>query len=320
MKKKESLRSISEQLGLSPATVYRALNSCGNVSSETSARIRCLARGGESLISGRRSPSDCAVILPAKPKWFWGQCHTRFLNRLEGLAFRVFLYSGMDDEEGFRSAFTAATSLNPGIALVAAPDRSFVRDIVEKAPFPIFFFCESISSVNSFVFGADPFADGYSLGQTFSARFPHCRSLLRIRSGTVSSLSAGRTEGFRKGASGIERVRDLSFDGYSKPYAAALLARCLAEAPDFDCVYCDNGFLPEICLALQKCHVPLSVPCVGFEDSPALEQYRKNGRILLISSQDLERQVDLCVEAARTFLETSMFPDRKISVVPSVIK
>lgn len=318
MEKKESLRSMSRQLGLSHTTVFRALNSCGNVDPATADLVRRFALEEEYRVPERNKPK-CVLVLPAKPECFWGKYRTRLWEMLKDLPIRFFLYSSLTDGNGFRSAFSHACSLNPALAVVAATDRPAIREVLKEASFPIFFASESIPMINSFYFGSDPFADGYALGQAFSSRFPHCRSILCFHSEGSSSLAKQRTEGFRRGAPQLRLIRTHTVECTSKPYAASLLARSLAEAPSFDCVFCDTGILSELCLALNKCRIPPSIPCVGFEDSPALESYRKNGRNLLTSSQNLEGQVELCAKAVRNFLSTSNFPTQKNSVVSSLI-
>lgn len=318
MAKKESLRSISKRLGLSPSTVYRSLNSCGDVSSETSACVRQLVSDGENRVS-KWSSLDCAIILPSKPNHFWRTGRVLFDNALKGLSHRFFLYADPTDEKGFCSAFFAASSLHPKLAIAVAPDLSTAREALTKSSFPIFFFNETFSLVNSFFFGSDPYADGYALGQAFVKQYPQCRALLCLRSEGVSSLSDARTEGFQTGAVGLNIAQTVSFDGFYKPYAASLLARNLAELPPFDSVFCDTGNLPDLCLALQKCRIPVSVPCVGFENSPLLDSYRNNGRPLLVSTQDMDRQVECCTSAVRKYLTARVFPDQKYNTIPSLI-
>lgn len=318
MEKKESLRSMSKQLGLSHSTVFRALNSCGNVDPETADLVRRFALEEEYRVPERNKPK-CVLVLPAKPECFWGKYRTRLWEMLKDLPIRFCLYSNLNDENDFLSAFSHACSLNPTLAVVAVPNRPAVREVLERASFPVFFASEAIPLINSFYFGSDPFADGYALGQAFSFQFPRCKSILCFHSEGGSSLANQRTEGFRKGASQLNLVQTSTVESISKPYAASLLARNLAEAPFFDCVYCDTGILAKLCLALDKCRIPLSVPCVGFEDSPILDSYRRNGRKLLISSQNLEDQVTFCAKAVREYLSDSKFPPKKYSMVSSFI-
>jgi hypothetical protein len=61
------------------------------------------------------------------------------------------------------------------------------------------------------------------------------------------------------------------------------------------------------------------VPCAGFGNSPALNTYRESGRELLISVLDLDRHADLCAAAARKYLTSYTFPDRKFTLTPSFI-
>ncbi|MBO5221358.1 MAG: LacI family DNA-binding transcriptional regulator [Clostridia bacterium] len=320
MGKKSSIRSLSQQLGLSPSTVFRALNSCGDVDLKTAARVREFAQQQGYAPPKRARIPRCALIFPDRPDYFWGEARRLFQKRLPTqFAGRFFLYSQLDDIDGFCSSLQDALSYEPSLLILAAPKHPAVLEMLRDLTVPIFFFGESVPLVNSFFFGSDSYEDGCCLGEVFSQRYSLCRSVLCFCSETVSQTAARRTEGFLSATPQLTVVAKLSLDCAGKPYAASVLARSIATAKSFDCVFCDTGVLPDLCCALDKCRIPNSVPCVGFENPAALAPYREGGRLGAVLVQNLEAQVDSCVAAVDRYLSSGVFPNQKMITVPSFV-
>ena len=78
---KTSLRGISERTGLSPATLSRALNHCGQVSelSRTCAMEAAKYWGYRKI---RKEELQIGVILPDNPKFFWKRLADALLRKL----------------------------------------------------------------------------------------------------------------------------------------------------------------------------------------------------------------------------------------------
>ena len=105
MEKKVSLRTVSDRAGVSPSTVSRVLNGCGGADPCTAQRIREAAEG-EHYLSPRRRGTECALILPENPAYFWGRAQRRFARDDAGMSLRTFLYSSLSASQA-ATAFAA---------------------------------------------------------------------------------------------------------------------------------------------------------------------------------------------------------------------
>ena len=315
MEKKVSLRTVSDRAGVSPSTVSRVLNGCGGADPCTAQRIREAAEG-EHYLSPRRRGTECALILPENPAYFWGRAQRRFARDDAGMSLRTFLYSSLSDLPGARSALRAAAETCPRLIIAALPREESLLALLRQISVPVFFLCEDCDLINCFYFGSDPSADGRKLGDACRARYPDARRLLILRSASPGPVALRRTESFSE-AFAPETKEEILLSAPDKPYAASVLARELALHTDYDLVYCETGILPTVCLALEKCRAPRTVRCVGFEDAPGLRRYRE--RVGAVICQDLEGQCSACLTAARHFLRSGVFPDRKKTLIPSAL-
>lgn len=317
--KKTSLRELSESLGVSPSTVFRALNGCGGVDPDTAARIRSFAQQQGYEIPSRGTAVDCVVILPYKPDYFWGEMRRNIVEELKSDNIRVMFYSGLDDTEGYLAALEVTVSLAPRLLITAVSEDPEIRSAIEASGIPVFFLCEYFELKNSFFFGSNPYEDGVLLANSFARRFPHCKRVLNLFFGRRTGICVTRTEAFFKNTS-LQTVGEILFPDMLKPYAASSLARAISASEPFDCVYCETGILSSICLALDKCHYDPSIVVIGYEDAPVCQKYWKSGRLGMVVRQDIQAQAKSCTQAAHRYLKSQIFPDQKIISVPSWIR
>ena len=317
MEKKTSLRDLSVELGVSPSTVFRALNGCGDVDARTEARIRAAAEERHYRLRQTSFSGECVCILPSVPEYFWGSVRRLFQEKTTR-RLRFFLYPSLGEKDGFLSCLASALECDPSLLIVAAPEDGSVRDALSQCGVPVFFFCEYVSMVNAFFFGSDPRADGSRLGDAVRERYPRCRRFLHLTLTERTPLSLARTESFFSRLPHAVVVDRLSIPE-NKPYLASLLARQISEVKHFDGVFCETGVLPAVCLALDKCRIAREVVCIGFEQAPSLESYRQSGRPILTLTQDLERQVSACIASAERYLQAGTFPDAKETFIPSLL-
>ena len=102
---------------------------------------------------------------------------------------------------------------------------------------------------------------------------------------------------------------------------SAQLARQLYEiGPDgFDCVVCADGFLPQVCLAVQKLGLHKKVICMGFENPPGNRPYLESGLIAAYVAQDIVAQCRTAADLAKAFLDTGNYPPSKFTYCPSTL-
>lgn len=317
-REKSSLTALSEQTGASPSTVFRALNGCGGVTPEKAKEIRDLARKSGYIPPRTNAQTrDVAVILPEKPVYFWGKTQKKLVVD-PPFTTRVFLFSCLNDTEGFLNALSLALGTEPRLIITAPPPEPEALGALSATGIPVFFFCEYRESVNAFYFGSDPVRDGETLAKAFSKAYPERRKVLLAGTGDTVGVVYRRTKAFFE-TLGAEPFGAVRLSDALTPYASSLYAREIAEYSGYDCVYCEDGILPTVCLAMDKCHVPPNIPCIGYENPPGAAKYLESSRIALTLVQDTALQADECRRAAYRFLNTGVFPDAKNTFSPSIL-
>ena len=96
--KNDTLSSIAASMGVSKATVSRALNHCGGVDSET--RERILAAVGETTVP------ECAIysLLPDTPGFFWQEMRRGLGDHADArYPMKCSVYTRLRDEFSVRS-------------------------------------------------------------------------------------------------------------------------------------------------------------------------------------------------------------------------
>jgi len=313
------LKDFAREIGVSLPTVSRVLNHCFGVDEKTRAYVREEARRRGLLeVEGA---TDIYCILPDVPTRFWRPAYEGLVALLPDApcSTKFNVYSRLNDEEAVLTYLEQAHALRCRALIVAAQVTPRIRAVLAGLAEErlVILLNRRAEIPNTFYVGEDPFAAGRQLGKA-------CGALLR-RHPRVMTLTAGdgddavlRRAGFWEVArlAGAEKAGSLSADPFH-PAAASRLARQLAECPDFDCVYCDNGLLPLAALAVEKLRRGCPTPCIGHDCPESELKYRDSGAIAAYTRQDPATQGRRAMALAREYCETRMFPPGKWCFLPT---
>lgn len=316
MKQTGSLSELSRLSGVHKSTVSRALNYCGGVAPATAERIRRLAAETGYAVPRAGTP-ECAVILPQNEAFFWSAAKDGIFRVLQegGVRFCAGLYPDLFCGEDFLQIWQSMIRKKPRLILLAARCTPEVCERMGPCPVPVFFLGEFFGRVNSFYFGADPDADGQAMAQGVLRYFPARKRVLLVQPESTV-MAKRRMQAFLRALPETTVAAGIQLEGGSRCTASLLAREIAASGASFDYLYCGDNCLPQVCLAMDKLHLPPDIFCIGYENPPANEPYLQNGRIAFLLEQDIAAQSRLCAEAACTYLTAGVFPPRKYNCIP----
>ena len=314
--KKHDLTDLVQKTKTSKSTISRALNHCPGVDPQT--RRRILEAAGPQSSS---SDADLVMILPDTPRYFWNPAFTALQADTADMRRRFHLYSRLYDTSEVGLYLEQAARHEARLMLLSVADTPETLSLLHAyaGKIPLFFLSEYLDVPGTFYIGSDAHEDGKRLGEAYLAHFRRFSRVVCLSS-HANGNGRRRLEGFT-GA--------LLNEGSPPPCSIALpspgkslpaqLARLLHDSyPDgFDCIVCADGFLPQVCLAVQKLGLQRQVICLGFENPPGNHPYLESGMIAAYVEQDIVTQCRTAVTLARQFLETGTYPASKYTYCPS---
>lgn len=329
--KNDTLTAIAASVGVSKATVSRALNHCSGVDSET--RERILTAAGETDIP------DCAIysLLPDTPTYFWQEMR-RGLSEHENPRYpmKCSVYTRLRDD--FTVLFYLRESVRARVLLVAASVTSAIREtLAALLPDRLVLLLSEDDGVltNGFYLGSDADADGYAMGELYVHRLvEHIPYLLTLSPGLNRNVDL-RAAGFSRylAEAGLPTPRRIEISPmFLKPVKTfpARMASLLTE------VLSASGMCPETKYALYTAfgysHLPLAVEKVRFDgkhrlsdrcallchDVPLTDGRLPDG-VFAACNQDVYGEGKRAMEAANHFLLCHQYPPQKRIYVPSRI-
>ena len=328
--KNDTVTALAASMGVSKATVSRALNHCGGVDSET--RERILAAAGVTEVP------DCAIysLLPDTPGFFWQEMR-RGLGEHEDPLYpmKCSVYTRLRDD--YAVCAYLRESVRARVLLVSASVTPPIRDILTAllpGRFVLLLSEDDGVLTNGFYLGCDAAADGWAMGEVYVRR-------LREHVPYLLTLSPG-----------VNRNVDLRAAGFSRYLAeAGLPAPCRLEIPSAFLTpvktfparmasllteyFTTNDFANKPCalytafgyahlpLAVEKVRCPdgkrLSARCaVLCHDVPLVDGTLPDG-VFAACNQDVYTEGTLAMEAAHHYLRCSQYPAQKRIYVPSAI-
>lgn len=314
--KKHDLTDLAQKTKTSKSTISRALNHCPGVDPETRRRI-LEAAGPQSSSSG----ADLVMILPDTPRYFWNPAFTALQEDTADLQRIFHLYSRLYDTGEVGLYLEQAARHEARLMLLSVADTpetlSLLRTYAGKIP--LFFLSEYLDIPGTFYIGSNAHEDGRRLGEAYLARF---RGFSRVvcLSSDANGNGRRRLEGFTEAIlkEGGSQPRSIALPSPGKSLSAQLARLLHDSCPDgFDCIVCADGFLPQVCLAVQKLGLHKRVICLGFENPPGNRPYLESGMIAAYIEQDIVAQCRTAVTLARTFLESGTYPASKYTYCPS---
>ncbi len=318
--KSNSVREIARSLGVSIATVSRALNYQGGVTGETAELIRRTAKEMGYTPSCAGESPFCGIVLPHKPTYFWGTMCQSLCDALqqEQVSFQTAIYPIISTENlpAFFSALDRIVNLHPAVLVVSAPNCGQAKERLKEVAkdIPVFLLSENMVGNDFFYFGNDAKQDSITLARAFQSRFPHRKRMLIID----QKQYALQTAAFISACSHVQVVHRLELPDWHYS-SSAILARLIQQkvSAPFDCVYCGTGALPKVCLALDKLKIDSETICIGYENPPGNAKFLQNGRIGLSLCQDVAAQSRLCAKAVADYHRTGALPEQQLNYVAS---
>ena len=192
--KNDTVTALAASMGVSKATVSRALNHCGGVDSET--RERILAAIGETTVP------ECAIysLLPDTPGFFWQEMR-RGLGDHEDMRhpMKCSVYTRLRDDYSVLAYLRE--SVRARVLLVAASVTPAIREaLTALLPGRLVLLLSEDDGIltNGFYLGSDAEADGYAMGEVYVRRLrDHVPYLLTLTPGVNRNVDL-RAQGFSR--------------------------------------------------------------------------------------------------------------------------
>jgi len=325
--KDEKFIEIAQKLGVAKSTVSRAARHCSGVDAETRrAVLQYTEKTGTSL--GKRC--DIYTILPDTPNFFWGKLHDGIIAPVDQrkISIKQNIYTSLVDSDIVLRYLLEAEQMEPKALLIAAHLTPEIREVMDrlKKKCTVFFMTEMETMLHTFYIGADPYRDGFCMGQYYCEHYAHHTPVIK----TYRQLPSIRlrTEGFCDALRQFDAERFAQIPTYDLPVeniyyekrqlAPSRMASALSEGIDKTketCLYIPYGS-GALSLALQKAKFGENVVCLC-HDSMLGEDGRLENGIAVSMNQDVYRQGMAAVEAAIKLITKGMCPDGKYTYIPS---
>ena len=192
--KNDTLSSIAASMGVSKATVSRALNHCGGVDSET--RERILAAVGETTVP------ECAIysLLPDTPGFFWQEMRRGLGDHADArYPMKCNVYTRLRDD--FSVLSYLRESVRARVLLVAASVTPAIREtLTALLPGRLVLLLSEDDGIltNGFYLGSNAEADGYAMAEVYVRRLrDHVPYLLTLTPGVNQNVDL-RAAGFSR--------------------------------------------------------------------------------------------------------------------------
>ncbi len=315
---KRGMDHIVRRTGLSRATISRALNNCGSVSSEVKeAVVRAAEEIGYVPPQKQRVKKPdggylVAAVLPENPSFFWGEAARGLMEAASGWpeARLVYsLFSRLNSEKDALYCIDYLLDLKPDVLIAAVPVFESVKKKLNAAPVPVVCFSESGDVRPAFYVGADFYMDGVTLARAAAKRLNARARAVKIENERMP-MTTLRDEGFRRELMNLlpllEWTGTVDTSGWNHAETPALLARALKDM-EFDTLYVSQGQLPQVMTALGKLKRRDFVQVVGYERPGG--RYEGDARLAAVMEQDIRGQGAMCMEAVRQYLTQGIVPD-----------
>ena len=317
---------ISEKTGHSKASISRALNNCGSVSSEVKEEIvRAAAEIGYIPPQKKRIKRPAggfliAAALPETPAFFWNEAAEGMKEaamRHEDIRLVQSLFQRLGSEKDILYCLDYLIDLQPDILIAAAPAFASVQRKLAGCNIPVIAFSESGHLHPLFYVGADFYRDGVLLARGAAPKMKDCRKIVRIDNEPMPMIHL-RNEGFRREMMNLcpmlSWTDSVETADWSPSEAPSRLARVLKHR-EFDAIYVSDGQLPQVMTALGKLKSDHDIYVAGFERAGL--RFQNDPRLAAVMEQDIRQQGTMCLEGARTYLLTGEIPEGRRLLIQS---
>ena len=322
--KNSEIKKIAAYARVSETTVYRAVNNLAGVSAGTKKRVLAAAEQmGIRRVQKPRQQILVGAALPSNPNYFWGRALAalRETAQKHAVSVRFSLSNHLGDAEDVLHSIDYLLECAPSAYLIvpAVSEEISCKIQLCSTRAPVVFLNEQIDMEDAYFVGEDQNESGNMLASAYISEFPERKKLLVLDFGS-HYCSDRRTAAFLSAAK--DRLTDfqtLIFDGRVSCLAAQI-ARTLSETMKsyrFDSILCTQGYLPEVCLALQKTGMT-DVVCFGFENPKQNQKYIDRKILGAYVRQDIVRQAETAMILAAGLAQGGEFEEKNI-YIPSRI-
>ena len=314
---KRGIEHIALKTGHSKATISRALNNCGSVSSEVKEEIVRTAQEMHYIPPQKKRvkrPAGgylIAAALPENPAFFWGEAARGMKDAAEKhpeIRLVHSLYQRLSSERDALYCLDYLMDLRPDALIAAVPAFESVKRKLNETEIPVIAFSESGDVHPLFYAGADFYRDGVLLARAAAEQMGGCRKMIRIGS-VPMPMTHLRDEGFRREMMKLcpllTWTGNVETAGWNPAEMPSMLARALGNL-EFDALYVSQGQLPQVMIALGKLKRGDDVRVTGFERTG--ERFSGDRRLAAVMEQDIRRQGNLCLEAVWRYLTNGEIP------------
>lgn len=310
--KKASLRRIAEETGLSPATLSRALNHCGQVS-ELSWTCAMEAANGWGYQKSPKEALQVGIILPDRPQFFWKRLADELLRKLREANVRFALALVPQLRDDLQVCRCVQDMTERGAALLILPVAGEMVASCLRAlngSVAVWMLREYRELTNAFAFVPDLYEAGSRMGRLLAQREVHRIVMIRDGTKTGQEWEAGLKQTCPAAASCpvLERPPE------HIRWGGAFLARQIQQRNllDLEALVCCDGTTLSGALALHKLGLYGKAVCIGWQDAMGLTPYLQNKTIAAVAAPCPETLGERAAAAAIQYLQDRTFPGEKM--------
>ncbi|AZQ64962.1 LacI family transcriptional regulator [Flammeovirga pectinis] len=278
--KKAKLSDIAKELGVSNATVSRALNGSEKVQPATKSKILALAKKlnykPNQLAQGlvKKSTKTIGVILPTFEKNFFFRVLKGIESVLHSADYKIIITTSGDNAKQEKEACYSLSSYHvDGIILSLSynhEDPNFLIDIQDDG-IPLLFMDRIYEEIDANYVISDDFTGMYEAINKLIDKGR--RRIVHIKGPENISTSFSRHQGYKQALKdhGIEYDKELVVQCEHEAEVKQSLRSLFKQGIDFDAVTCYNDYYAFHAMELLKergIEVPKDVGIVGFANEP----------------------------------------------------
>ncbi len=327
--KRDAIRRISRDTGVSESSIYKILANPFSFSKSTVDTVRREAEKYGLILSGddsfeRALPSVPArpslrigVVIPSRPLYFWKEAvagieKSRTLSEAAGVSIQIrYTYHSFPlTETDNRSLFAELDAETPDGLIVFPVGGKVCRDFLESVSVPTVIFNDTQDYMTEDWFELHPYTafigpDGYGEGQRAAALMASCGvdiqhlAVICTRHNSSAQVSEQRVRGVCDKAQELFpaiRITHVELDPTERIAPSTLARRLIGYygSLDPDCLYISSGVTHMACNAIEKIERrlerPVSTFVIGHECSSADCRYLMEGRQRGYIKQDVYTQ------------------------------
>ena len=313
--KRITVEEIAKTLGVSKASVSKALNNTGVISYEVKKKILDLA--AQEGYEMKNESTDIGIVIPYYPKLFWQTYLSEILKCSEALNLtsQHFLYKEDAYPEDVMLCLEAAEKAEVEVLIVGITCSVGVPQIMEKIKElndkMLVIFVEEIYRDDAQVYvGEHSYESARQLASIYLKKYPERDNFLVFSKGGHSIGS--RVDGFRDELVLRDKTLiDILEFPPKTPTVSAKIAGMIDKYKNkyghVDCVFCASGSVSDVCVAIRK--LKLDIHCIGFECTNADMAYFDAGILKCVARQNIPLQAQAAVNIAYRYVSEGIRPN-----------